>query len=952
MSSSNNSRRRPDRPMTIPSEIPLVCTRNQRVLLPGIVMRLHIGRKETTFLMDSLWIRYQKAVTVDENTIIVGCVPVLPGPDDPSATQVSPSSNDGVTAGVKSVVGTSGARQPQPDKPADPTKPPEASDLFGWGVAARIVNFVKNTANEARLTRVSYIVTLEGIMRFKIHKFTKTTPYFEASVQTFPDNIPDSKDKDLQALLINLRTSGHELASVLSQLQLPANVLNQLRLILDGTPPGKMADLFASMIDLSMDEKLQILSSPDLKVRITKTLELLTRQIQVLKISQRLQSTVESKLGKKQREFFLRQQASIETMSLLDAIKKELGEDGDTQEEDEVADLTKRVNEAKLPNEPQKAAQRELQRLKRMHPSVAEYQVVRTYLEWLAEVPWSISTNDVLDISQARRQLDEDHYGLHKVKTRILEFLAVRKLKQDLKGPILCFVGPPGVGKTSLGKSIANAMGRKFHRISLGGVRDEAEIRGHRRTYIGALPGLVVQGLRRSGVNNPVFLLDEIDKLGQDFRGDPSSALLEVLDPEQNNSFSDHYLSVPFDLSNVLFIATANEADTIPGPLLDRMEVVRIPGYTFDEKLYIAKQHLLPKQVRMHGLQEDDVKIYDKVLMKVATAYTLEAGVRNLERELASVCRAMAVDYADAKEKGRIDLYDPVVTLEKLEKVLGLARFDDEVAERTSVPGVVTGLAWTSSGAGGLLFIEASSVPGKGALQLTGKLGDVIKESAQIGLTWVRGNASRIGITPCGSERSLLDKIDVHIHFPAGATPKDGPSAGVTIVIALVSLFANKVVREHTAMTGEVTLSGQVLPVGGIKEKVLAAHRGGIRHIIIPYRNKKDLAEIPKNVLEETEFVFAKRIEDVIRGCFADGVKMALDAPSNIHFELETWAAPIFLKQVGAVRVLVRSLGLKNRPSECLKRRFCIALRILSPLVEPGQLSADLVCHQGFPSLH
>ncbi|TPX36116.1 hypothetical protein SmJEL517_g01597 [Synchytrium microbalum] len=858
---------KPSDKVTVPDVLPLIPTRNNRVLLPGIVMRLQIGRKDTTQLMDTLWSRYAK----DPN-IVIGCVPVKPSPDDPTAKNPSPSSNEGVTAGVKSVVGTGGARQPQSDKPDDPRKPIEASELFQWGVAARVVNFVKNNANEARLTRASYIVTLEGVMRFKINKLTKTSPYFEASIQTFPENeMPDSRDKDLQALIINLRTSGHELASVLSQLQLPATVLNQLRQMLDGTPPGQLADLFASMIDLSMDEKLAVLSTTDLKTRITRTLELLTRQIQVLKISQKLQSTVESKLGKKQREFFLRQQ--------LDAIKKELGEDGDAQEEDEVADLSKRINDAKLPDEPAKAAGRELKRLKRMHPSMAEYQVVRTYLEWLAEVPWSLSTTDVLDISRARWQLDEDHYGLDKVKTRILEFLAVRKLKQDLKGPILCFLGPPGVGKTSLGRSIANAMGRKFHRISLGGVRDEAEIRGHRRTYIGALPGLVVQGLRRGTVNNPVFLLDEIDKLGRDFRGDPSSALLEVLDPEQNSTFSDHYLNVPFDLSNVLFIATANEADTIPGPLLDRMEVIRIPGYTFEEKLFIAKRHLLPKQVKMHGLREEDVKMDDKVLMKIATGYTREAGVRNLEREVASVCRAMAVDYADAKEKGNPDLYNPNVSLEKLEKILGPDRFDDEVAERTAVPGVVTGLAWTASGAGGLLFIEATSVPGKGILQLTGKLGDVIKESAQIGLTWVRGNATKMGITTRNSERSLLENIDVHIHFPAGAIPKDGPSAGVTIVVALVSLFTNKPVREHTAMTGEITLRGQVLPVGGIKEKVLAAHRGGIRRIIMPYRNAKDLVDVPKNVQDEIEFIFAKRVDDVLRAAFADGVKLVGAAP-------------------------------------------------------------------------
>ncbi|KAI8921049.1 Lon protease C-terminal proteolytic domain-containing protein [Powellomyces hirtus] len=628
--------------------------------------------------------------------------------------------------------------------------------------------------------------------------------------------------------------------------------------MLDSTSPGQLADLFASMIDLSMDEKLQILETTDVKTRITRTLELLTRQIQVLKISQKLQSTVESKLGKKQREFFLRQQ--------LDAIKKELGEEEDG-EEDEVADLGTRIADAKLPEEASKAAGREIRRLKRMHPSMAEYQVVRTYLEWLSELPWEKQSEDVMDIARARQQLDDDHFGLEKVKTRILEYLAVRKLKKDLKGPILCFLGPPGVGKTSLGKSLANALGRKFHRISLGGVRDEAEIRGHRRTYIGALPGRIVQGLRRCGVNNPVILLDEIDKLGRDSRGDPSSALLEVLDPEQNSTFTDHYLNVAFDLSNVLFVATANDGDTIPGPLLDRMEVIRIPGYTFDEKLHIAERHLLPKQIKGHGLSPEEIQIDENVLLKIATGYTREAGVRNLEREVGALCRAMAVEYADAKEKN--ERFDGRVTVERLEKILGPERYDDEVAERTSIPGVVTGLAWTASGAGGLLFIEATQMAGRGVLLLTGKLGDVIKESAQISLTWVRSNAMRLGLSKVANA-NVLEGLDVHIHLPAGAIPKDGPSAGVTIVTALVSLFTQKSVRDHTAMTGEITLRGQVLPVGGIKEKVLAAHRGGIKRIIMPFRNANDLSEVPANVRSDIEFIFAKTVDEVLRAAFDD----------------------------------------------------------------------------------
>ncbi|KAI8917974.1 Lon protease C-terminal proteolytic domain-containing protein [Entophlyctis helioformis] len=629
--------------------------------------------------------------------------------------------------------------------------------------------------------------------------------------------------------------------------------------MLNSTPPGQLADLFASMVDLSLAEKLEILETVDLKQRLAKVVALLNRQIQVLKISQKLQSTVENKLGKKQREFLLREQ--------LEAIKKELGETDEEGGDEEVGDLSRRIAEAKLPEEAQRVAHRELKRLKRMNPSMAEHQVIRTYLECITELPWSQSTPDNLDVIRARGILDNDHYGLDRVKTRIVEYLAVRKLKNDLRGPIMCFVGPPGVGKTSLGKSIANALGRKFYRISLGGVRDEAEIRGHRRTYIGALPGLIIQGLRRCGVNNPVFLLDEIDKLGHDFRGDPAAALLEVLDPEQNSTFADHYLNLPFDLSKVLFIATANELDTIPAPLLDRMELINIPGYTFEEKLHIARRYLLPKQISEHGLRAEDVAVPDDVIMKIATGYTREAGVRNLEREIASVCRSLAVEYSHAKERGREALFDGKLSVDKLASILGADRYDDEVSERTSVPGVVTGLAWTATGSGGLLFIEASQTPGKGTLSLTGKLGDVIKESAQIGITWVRANATRLGLET-GIHKNIFEDMDVHIHFPAGAIPKDGPSAGVTIVTALVSLLTATPVRDHTAMTGEITLRGQVLPVGGIKEKVLAAHRGGVNRVILPFRNQKDLSEIPDNVKTDMEFVFAKTVWDVLRAAF------------------------------------------------------------------------------------
>ena len=523
-----------------------------------------------------------------------------------------------------------------------------------------------------------------------------------------------------------------------------------------------------------------------------------------------------------------------------------------------------------------------------MQPAQPEYGVIRNYLEWIVEMPWNAASQDRLDIDAAQRQLDADHHGLEKVKRRILEYLAVRKLKADVRGPILCFLGPPGVGKTSLGRSIADALGRKFHRIALGGVRDEAEIRGHRRTYIGAMPGRIVHALKKVGVNNPVILLDEINKLGRDVRGDPASALLEVLDPEQNHSFTDHFLNVPFDLSNVLFIATANEADTIPQPLMDRMEVIRLSGYTFEEKQQIARRHLLPKQLKVHGLAAERVVVPDDVLQWMAVNYTREAGVRSLEREIAAVCRGLAVELSKGALAAAGEPY--TLTIDRVGELLGPAPFEDDLSERASIPGVAVGLAWTASGSGGMLFIEATRMAGRGQLTLTGMLGDVIKESAQTALSWVRSHATELRLTPAatmvgsGSANvSLLDKTDIHIHFPAGAIPKDGPSAGVTIVTALVSLLANERVRPYTAMTGEITLRGLVLPVGGIKEKVLAAHRSGIKRVILPYRNQKNLADVPATVRNELEFVLAKRITDVLQAAFDPTWTSVFDFAAQSH---------------------------------------------------------------------
>ncbi|KAH6561736.1 hypothetical protein BASA60_011391 [Batrachochytrium salamandrivorans] len=819
--------------LILPQEMQLIPTRNGRVLLPGVVVRLQIGRKDTTALLDSLWLRFSK-----QESIVVGCVPLLP-----TATSATSDVSTGSSDSLKLPAYTVGYTAPQKSSRSLDVEPSDGSsrmilqsDLFTWGCAARIVEFSKASSRERRLHNTNYLLTLEGVARFKIKDVIQSSPYLVASVQIYLDPEVNKDDMELQALIMSLRNTGNDLSEALSQLQLPPTALAQLKEMLRSTQPGQLADLFASMIDISLDEKLQILETVDLKARLNKVVSFLHRQLQVLRISQKLHSTVQNKLGQKQREFLLREQ--------MEAIKKELGEGDDTTAMDEIVDLEKRIAEAKLPEEPLRSANRELKRLKRMNPNMSEYQVIRTYLEWMSELPWSNSTIDNLDVTHARGILDHDHYGLDRVKSRIIEFLA-----------------------TSLGKSIANALGRKFHRISLGGVHDEAEIRGHRRTYLASLPGLIIQGLRRCGVNNPVMLLDEIDKLGHDFRGDPSSALLEVLDPEQNSTFLDHYLGVSFDLSNVLFISTANDMDGIPAPLLDRMEVVTIPGYTYDEKLSIAKRYLLPKQISAHGLTIDSVTVSDKQLLLIATGYTREAGVRNLEREIGAVCRSLAVEYSVLKDNGRDKLFNGDLTNDRLESILGTIRFDNEVSERSGIPGVVTGLAWTSSGSGGLLFIESSCIPGTGKLHLTGKLGDVIKESAQIGITWVRANATKLDIQ--SQNRHLFEEADIHIHFPSGSIPKDGPSAGVAIITSLVSLLTGSPVRDHTAMTGEITLRGQVLPVGGIKEKVLAAHRGGVNRVILPLRNRKDItADIPDNVKTDMEFVYAKTVWDVLRAAF------------------------------------------------------------------------------------
>ena len=714
---------------------------------------------------------------------------------------------------------------------------PSITDMYNIGTAARVIKI-------ARTGKDGFNVVVGGICRFKINNFIQLDPYFIGKVTNLSDK--NETNVEIEALSLNLKNTAREIIDLLPEI--PVMVKQLLDSIAQA---GHLADLITANIDASIDEKQDILETIELKDRLNKVLKLLNRQFEILKLSNKINTQVKGEMSKTQREYYLRQQ--------LKAIKEELG--GKDDEESGLEELEKNLKLAELPKEVEKAALRELKRMKYMQPSQAEYTVSRTYLDWLADLPWDKCSKDNLDLENAKKYLNEDHYGLEKIKKRILEYLAVRKLKSNMKGPIICFIGPPGVGKTSLGRSISNALGRKFHRVSLGGIHDEAEIRGHRRTYIGALPGRIIQGMKKVGTSNPVFLFDEIDKLGNDFRGDRSSALLEVLDPEQNNTFSDHYLNVPFDLSKILFIATANQSETIPAALKDRMEIIEIPSYTFEEKLNIAKQHLLPKQINEHGISTKQINVLDEAILKIAHGFTREAGVRNLERKIASICRAVAVDIVKEENKQKI-FKKQVIDENKLKDILGPEKFYNETIERTSIPGIATGLAWTIAG-GELLFIEATQMGGKGSLLLTGQLGNIMKESALTALSWIKSRALDFNLAKKANEH-FLNKTDIHLHFPAGAIPKDGPSAGVTIISALISLFTGSKTRSDTAMTGEITLRGLVLPVGGIKEKVLAAHRNGIKNIIMPTRNKKDLIDIPIHIKKEINFIFVKKVDEVL----------------------------------------------------------------------------------------
>ncbi|MDH5672443.1 MAG: endopeptidase La [Myxococcales bacterium] len=791
--------------LELEDELPLLPIRNH-VLFPGAVAPFDVGRDKSVALVEDLEGESQPVIVI--------------------FTQKDPTTDD-----------------------------PGQDDLYPIGVAARVLKALRHATG-------NYSLILQGLARVRLERLTQQHPYLMAHASKLDE--PRQDDVECEALAMSLRDTAKQVIQLMPELPREAGSL-----IDSINEPGQLADLVAANLDAPADDKAELLEAIDIKERIRKVLRLLTRQLEVLKMRERINSQIKEEMGKNQREYVLRQQ--------LKAIKEELGEeDGDQSDLDL---LDERLAKADLSKEAESVCRKQLKRLRSMQVGSAEYTVVRTYIDWILDLPWSKSTTDMMDIPEVRRVLDEDHSGLEKIKKRIVEYLAVRKLKPDKKGPILCLIGPPGVGKTSLGRSVARALGRKFVRISLGGVHDEAAIRGHRRTYVGALPGQIIQGMKKSGTVNPVFMLDEIDKIGHDFRGDPAAALLEVLDPEQNDTFSDHYLEIPYDLSKVMFIATANVSDTIPAPLRDRMEIIEIPGYTRREKGAIARDHLVPKQLEEHGLNDELLSITNVAVDAIIDSYTKEAGVRNLERQIAAVIRSVAVKVAEG-ETGPFAVQD----IDGVRPSLGPPRFTSDLAERMDEPGIATGLAWTSVG-GEILFIEATRMHGKGKLQLTGQLGEVMKESAQAAMSYVRTRAKELHVA-----EDFLEKHDIHIHIPTGGVPKDGPSAGVTMMTALVSLLTGIRVRHDVAMTGEITLRGKVLPVGGIKEKVLAAHRAGIKRVILPERTVADLEEVPQEVRDELEFVPVKKMDEVLLAALEEPEK--LDLLSGASTPPETKSKP------------------------------------------------------------
>jgi ATP-dependent Lon protease len=771
-----------ERPYTVPPELPVLPLRDT-VLFPNSFMPLAVAREASVKLIDDA---------------------------------IASGSTVGVFAQLDATV----------DDPAQ-------ADLHPVGTLTHIHKMFKLPDGSLRLI-------VQGLARITLDRVVSAQPYLRAAVTEAPSFLKPDDTTEVDALQRNVRSTFQQVVQLSPVLSDDLNGLAS-----NIAEPGRLADFIASSLStLSTEVKQELLETPDIHNRLLVLHRLLIKELEVLEIGSKIQSQVQSEVGKNQREYFLREQ--------LKAIHKELGDDDDDSRE--LDELRERIDAAGMPDDVKKEAVRELDRLEKMPPAAAEYTVARTYIDWLAALPWSKRSDETIDLVRTQQVLDADHSGLEKAKDRILEYLAVRKLNPSVKGPILCFVGPPGVGKTSLARSIATSLGREFVRVSLGGMRDEAEIRGHRRTYVGALPGQIIQGLRRAGVRNPVFILDEIDKLGADFRGDPASALLEVLDPEQNHTFRDHYLDVPFDLSEVLFVTTANVLDTMPHALRDRMEVLELAGYTEEEKLTIARHHLIAKQVTNHGLSPDSMEFTDAALSAVVRGYTREAGVRNLERELGAICRKVARRYAEGLS-GKV-----VVTPEVVIDLLGAPRFlDEEFADRTKEPGVAIGLAWTPAG-GDVLFVEASRMPGSGQLTITGQLGDVMKESARAALSWFRAHAPAYGV-----DAQFFRDAEIHLHVPSGAIPKDGPSAGVTMVVALASALSGRPVRADVAMTGEITLSGRVLPVGGIKEKILAARRYGIRELIVPRQNEKNVNEdLTDDVRRGLTFHYVSEMDEVL----------------------------------------------------------------------------------------
>ncbi|XP_074617101.1 lon protease homolog 2, peroxisomal-like isoform X1 [Acropora palmata] len=828
----------------LPKRLPLLILKD-KVLLPGSSIRIAVRDNASLRMIDSRLLRKDTL-----SSVVIGVVP----------------------------------RQSE--------KEDEETLLHAVGTAAVVVQ-----VTGTNWPKPLYTLLVTGLCRFRIDKIVMEEPYLIAEV-TQLDMLAEQeaeirKNTDLATLADEFRLCANELVDMLDG-RMP--VVSRLKDMLSGLPDGSLPDTMASIVKASYLEKLEILKTEDLIERFRKSLHLLRRQKEGLRGTSPLKTNSEMirRVWKGNNQ---KRGVNMVVPREGKRIGRAFDEGDDNEDEDDIDELERKIRSANLPEHAFKVAMKEFKRLKKMPPQFPEHATSRNYLEWMVDLPWNRETNDKLDISQARFDLDQDHYGLQKLKKRVIEYLSVRKLKNSLKGPILCFVGPPGVGKTSVGRSIAHTLGREFQRISLGGICDQSDIRGHRRTYIGSMPGRILNALKNVGVKNPVILLDEVDKMGKSLHGDPSAALLEVLDPEQNWTFVDHYLNIPFDLSQVLFIATANTISTIPPALLDRMELIMVPGYTQEEKMAISKRHLLPKQLKEHGLTKDNLDFPDSSLQAVISNYTREAGVRSLERKIGGVCRAVAVQVAEtventpeqAKDKAEEDPKEHeatsktkssatttgaankkafLVTEKFLTEVLGPTMFESEVAQRLSTPGVAVGLAWTAMG-GEIMFVEATRMGGEGKLTLTGQLGDVMKESAQLALSWLRSRSVEYCLTSEDSE-DLLERTDVHIHFPAGAVGKDGPSAGVTIVAVLVSLFSGRCSRSDTAMTGEITLRGLVLPVGGIKEKVLAAHRAGLKRVILPRRNEKDLTELPDNVKEEMDFVLANRVEDVLRAAFDD----------------------------------------------------------------------------------